>query len=60
MYTSSAHTILFCTVSRVQERAVRTAVTRLDADAFIVVGHGHQASGGVLGGVWREEEMQKS
>jgi uncharacterized membrane-anchored protein YitT (DUF2179 family) len=60
MFTASPHTILFCTVSRVQERAVRTAVTRLDSDAFIVVGHGHQASGGVLGAVRRDEEKRRS
>jgi len=60
MFTENQHTILFCTVSRPQERALRTAVTKLDPDAFIVTGHGHQASGGVLGAARRDREKQPS
>jgi uncharacterized membrane-anchored protein YitT (DUF2179 family) len=58
MFTEDQHTILFCTVSRPQERALRTAVTKLDPNVFIVVGHGHQASGGVLGATRHVREKQ--
>jgi uncharacterized membrane-anchored protein YitT (DUF2179 family) len=49
MFTEKQHTILYCTLSRPQERVFRTVVTRADPGAFIVTGHGHQASGGMLG-----------
>ena len=49
MFTHAPHTILFCTLSRPQERALRRAVTEVDPHAFLVTGHGHQASGGVFG-----------
>ncbi len=49
MFTKSEHTVLFCTVSRPYEGALKSAVARVDPDAFLVIGHGHQASGGVLG-----------
>jgi uncharacterized membrane-anchored protein YitT (DUF2179 family) len=60
MFTEHQHTILFCTVSRPQERALRTAVTKLDPNVFIVIGHGHQSSGGVLGAARRDQEKQPS
>jgi uncharacterized membrane-anchored protein YitT (DUF2179 family) len=49
MYTHSQHTILFCTLSRPHERALRRVVTEADPDAFLVTGHGHQAAGGMFG-----------
>jgi uncharacterized membrane-anchored protein YitT (DUF2179 family) len=49
MFTEKQHTILFCTVSRPHERALRRVVTEVDPQAFIVTGHGHQASGGMFG-----------
>jgi uncharacterized membrane-anchored protein YitT (DUF2179 family) len=49
MFTEQQHTILYCTVSRPQERLFRTIVSRADPSAFVVTGHGHQASGGMLG-----------
>ena len=49
MFTEAEHTVLFCTVSRPHERALRRVVTQADPNAFLVVGHGHQASGGVFG-----------
>jgi hypothetical protein len=33
-------------------------VTKLDPNVFIVIGHGHQASGGVLGAAHRDREKQ--
>jgi uncharacterized membrane-anchored protein YitT (DUF2179 family) len=49
MFTQAQHTILFCTLSRPQEPDLRRVVNEVDPDAFLVTGHGHQASGGVFG-----------
>jgi uncharacterized membrane-anchored protein YitT (DUF2179 family) len=49
MFTEIEHAVLFCTVSRPYERALRRVVLEADPHAFVVVGHGHQASGGVFG-----------
>ena len=49
MFTEAEHAVLFCTVSRPHERALRKAVIEADPKAYLVIGHGHQASGGVLG-----------
>jgi uncharacterized membrane-anchored protein YitT (DUF2179 family) len=54
MYTETEHAVLFCTVSRPYERALRQTVMAADPQAFLVVGHGHQASGGRFGQVQRE------
>lgn len=48
-FTEHQHTILFCTVGRPRERALRAVVTEVDPHAFVVTGHGHQATGGMLG-----------
>jgi len=47
-YTANPHTVLFCTVSRPEVQALETVVRAADAAAFVVVGHGHQASGGIV------------
>jgi uncharacterized membrane-anchored protein YitT (DUF2179 family) len=49
MFTETEHAVLFCTVSRPQERSLRQVVAQTDPKAFLVTGHGHQASGGVFG-----------
>jgi uncharacterized membrane-anchored protein YitT (DUF2179 family) len=49
MFTEADHAVLFCTVSRPQAREFRRVVARADPKAFLVVGHGHQARGGVFG-----------
>jgi len=49
MFTETEHAVLFCTVSRPYERTLRRVVLEADPHAFVVVGHGHQASGGVFG-----------
>lgn len=49
MYTTEGHTVLFTTVSRPLERVLREAVRAADPSAFVVVGHGHRAVGGVYG-----------
>jgi uncharacterized membrane-anchored protein YitT (DUF2179 family) len=53
MFTESQHTILFCTVSRPHERTLRAIATQADPEAFVVTGHGHQASGGTFGRIRR-------
>jgi uncharacterized membrane-anchored protein YitT (DUF2179 family) len=53
MFTETEHAVLFCTVSRPLEPTLRRVVAEADPKAFLVVGHGHQASGGVFGQVRR-------
>ena len=40
MFTKSEHTVLFCTVSRPYEGALKSVVAGVDPDAFLVIGHG--------------------
>lgn len=47
-FTGAAHAVLFCTVGRPDVNALRSIVTEADRSAFVVVGQGHQASGGVV------------
>lgn len=49
MFTEKPHKVLFCTVSRPFVNLLRTVVTETDPNAFLVITHGHQATGGVLG-----------
>lgn len=49
MFTEAQHTVLFCTIGRPHERALKRVVSEADPKAFLVIGHGHQASGGTLG-----------
>jgi len=49
MFTEAEHTVLFCTVGRPHERTLRRVVIQADPNAFLVIGHGHQAQGGVFG-----------
>jgi uncharacterized membrane-anchored protein YitT (DUF2179 family) len=48
-YAGVEHTVLFCTVSRPHEHRLRKLVREADPESFVVVGHGHQASGGLFG-----------
>jgi uncharacterized membrane-anchored protein YitT (DUF2179 family) len=48
MFTKSERAILFCSVIRSDVNALRTIVSDIEPNAFIVIGQGHQASGGVL------------
>lgn len=49
MFTEKKHSVLFCTVSRPFVDTLRAIVTETDPHAFIVITHGHQATGGILG-----------
>lgn len=48
MFTEVQHAVLFCTVSRPYARSLQKVVTQADPNAFLVIGQGHQASGGIL------------
>ena len=54
MYTETEHAVLFCTFSRPHARTLRRIVSEVDPKAFLVIGHGHQASGGVYGQMGRK------
>jgi uncharacterized membrane-anchored protein YitT (DUF2179 family) len=55
MFTAEEHTVLFCTVSRPEVNALKAVVIEVDPETFIVIGHGHQASGGVLRRIRRRD-----
>ncbi len=48
MFTKDEHAILFCTVIRSDTNTLKALVSDIDSEAFVVIGQGHQASGGVL------------
>ncbi len=48
MFTETRHTFLFCTVSRSDVNTLRSTIVSEDPNAFVVIGHGHQAIGGVI------------
>ena len=48
MFTGEEHRVLFCAVSRPDVGDVYALVAEIDPHAFIVIGHGHQARGGIL------------
>jgi uncharacterized membrane-anchored protein YitT (DUF2179 family) len=48
MFTKAERAILFCTVIRSDVNTLKNIVSEIDLNAFIVIGQGHQASGGVL------------
>lgn len=48
MFTETEHAVLFCTLNRPDVNAFRIIVAEIDPRAFVVIGQGHQARGGVL------------
>jgi len=48
MFTEQDRTVLFCTINRPDMHILRQVVMEIDPHAFFVIGHGHQAIGGVL------------
>jgi uncharacterized membrane-anchored protein YitT (DUF2179 family) len=48
MFTGKAHDIIFCTVNRSEVNTVDLIVAEIDPNAFVVVGQGHRAIGGLL------------
>jgi len=48
MFTKVEHEILFCTVIRSDVNTLKAVVSEIDPHAFLVIGQGHQAIGGVL------------
>lgn len=57
------HTALYCTVSRPQVNSLKNIVAAIDDDAFVIIGHGHEAIGkGFKPHHWRPpvvEEIEK-
>ncbi|MCK4976392.1 MAG: YitT family protein [Anaerolineales bacterium] len=49
MFTEASRTLLFCTVSRGDANTLQATILAEDQNAFVVIGHGHQAVGGVIG-----------
>ena len=58
MFTEARHTFLFCTVSRSDANTLRRTILAEDPTAFIVIGHGHQAIGGVIGHIFADDIAQ--
>lgn len=48
MYTQASHTTLFCTVNRSEVNSLRAIALEADPEAFVVIGQGHQTSGGIV------------
>ncbi len=48
MYTKAEHAVLFCTVIRSDANTLKIVVSEIDPEAFIVIGQGHRARGGML------------
>jgi len=48
MFTEEPHSVLFCTINRSFVDMLRDIVRQADPKAFIVITHGHQATGGVI------------
>jgi uncharacterized membrane-anchored protein YitT (DUF2179 family) len=48
MFTEAQHTVLFCTINRPDVNPLKRVVRSVDPRAFVVIGHGHQSSGGVV------------
>ena len=48
MYTAEERAILFCTVTRPDVEVLRSVVAEIDPAAFVVIGQGHQARGGIV------------
>jgi len=48
MFTAAERAILFCTINRPDVNALKSVITGADPHAFVVIGQGHQAMGGVL------------
>jgi uncharacterized membrane-anchored protein YitT (DUF2179 family) len=55
MYTNAEHKVLYCTISRADVETIKSLVAEADAAAFVVIGQGHSASGGV----WRARKPNK-
>lgn len=48
MFTEEPHSVLFCTINRAFVDTLRDIVRQADPKAFVVITHGHQATGGVI------------
>ncbi len=60
MFTEAEHTVLFCTLSRPDVNTLKTIVAEADPHAFVVIGQGHQAKGGVLRQLQQQAKPDRS
>jgi uncharacterized membrane-anchored protein YitT (DUF2179 family) len=44
-YTGAARSVLYCVVSRSEVQQIKMIVHELDPNAFLVIGHAHEAIG---------------
>jgi len=58
MFTHSEHAMLFCTVNRSEVKLLKSMVREADPRAFVVIAHGHQTAGGMLGPGWHGAESR--
>ena len=57
MFTESKHTVLFYTINRPDVNALKSIVIEADPRAFVVIGHSHQAYGGVFKGANQKGDL---
>lgn len=48
MFTLEERTVLLCTISRIDVNALKRLVREMDSSAFVVIGYGQQAIGGLV------------
>jgi hypothetical protein len=48
MFTGQERAILFCSISRPDVNNLKSTISQVDPQAFVVIGQGHQTSGGVI------------
>ncbi|NUQ39260.1 MAG: YitT family protein [Caldilineales bacterium] len=60
MFTAEERSVLFCTVSRPDVKTLNTIVAEIDPAAFVVIGQGHSAHGGMLRQAGRKTKAPKS
>ena len=60
MFTEQEHTVLFCTINRPDMHILHQLVLEMDPHAFVVIGHGHKAIGGVLPRNFQTSQNEKT
>lgn len=56
-FTKEPRQILFCTVSRSDVPVLEDMVKAIDKNVFLVIGHGHQATGGVVRPIGKKKAL---
>ncbi len=58
MFSKTEHTTLFCTVNRSDVNVMKSVVSEVDPEAFVVIAQGHQTKGGMLRKAIRMAEIE--